>query len=305
MKMYKFYEQRKIYFSISILILIACIVCSFVFGIRLDIQFKGGSIITYNYEGTVDETAFKNDIESILGEKVSIQSTKNAITGTDNFVVTLVAAKGLSSEKQLELSSALEQKYADNKMTTLSVSVVDPVIGKEFLFKCIVAVLFASLLMIVYVGFRFKSIGGFSAGTMAVIALLHDIMVVFATFVILRIPLNDSFIAVVLTILGYSLNDTIVIYDRIRENKNIYGNQYSVAQLVDLSVTQCLSRSITTTLTTLMSMVVVCIMAYIYNVNSILTFAFPMIIGMISGVYSSICIAGPLWVMWKERKVTK
>ncbi|MEG0898947.1 MAG: protein translocase subunit SecF [Oscillospiraceae bacterium] len=302
MKMYNFTGQRKIYFSISTLILVACIVCSFVFGIRLDIQFKGGSIITYNYQGSIDQSAFKADVESILGEKVNIQSTKNAITDADNLVVTLAAAKGLSSEKQLELQKTIGEKYAENKIETLSLSVVDPVIGKEFLFKCIVAILFASLLMIVYIGFRFKAIGGFSAGTMAVIALLHDIMVVFATFVILRIPLNDSFIAVVLTILGYSLNDTIVIYDRVRENKNLYGNHYTTGELVNLSITQSLSRSIATTVTTMMSMVVVCVLAYIYNVNSILTFAFPMIIGMISGVYSSICIAGPLWVMWQERK---
>ncbi|MEG1964848.1 MAG: protein translocase subunit SecF [Oscillospiraceae bacterium] len=302
MKMYNFTGQRKIYFSISTLILVACIVCSFVFGIRLDIQFKGGSIITYNYQGSIDQSAFKADVESILGEKVNIQSTKNAITDADNLVVTLAAAKGLSSEKQLELQKTIGEKYAENKIETLSLSVVDPVIGKEFLVKCIVAILFASLLMIVYIGFRFKAIGGFSAGTMAVIALLHDIMVVFATFVILRIPLNDSFIAVVLTILGYSLNDTIVIYDRVRENKNLYGNHYTTGELVNLSITQSLSRSIATTVTTMMSMVVVCVLAYIYNVNSILTFAFPMIIGMISGVYSSICIAGPLWVMWQERK---
>ncbi|MEG1620815.1 MAG: protein translocase subunit SecF [Oscillospiraceae bacterium] len=302
MKMYNFTGQRKIYFSISTLILVACIVCSFVFGIRLDIQFKGGSIITYNYQGSIDQSAFKADVESILGEKVNIQSTKNAITDADNLVVTLAAAKGLSSEKQLELQKTIGEKYAENKIETLSLSVVDPVIGKEFLFKCIVAILFASILMIVYIGFRFKSIGGFSAGTMAVIALLHDIMVVFATFVILRIPLNDSFIAVVLTILGYSLNDTIVIYDRVRENKNLYGNHYTTGELVNLSITQSLSRTIATTVTTMMSMVVVCVLAYIYNVNSILTFAFPMIIGMISGVYSSICIAGPLWVMCQVRK---
>ncbi len=302
MKTYNFVGHKKIYFSISILILIACIVCASIFGIKLDIQFKGGSIITYNYEGTISQNEFKSEVENILGEKVSVQKTKNAITGSDNFVVSLAAAKGIDSEKQIELTDKIESKYAENKLETLSINIVDPTIGKEFLYKCIVAVAFAALLMIIYVGFRFKSIGGVSAGVMAVIALLHDIMVVFATFVILRIPLNDSFIAVVLTILGYSLNDTIVIYDRVRENKKIYGNHYTIGELVNMSISQCLTRSIATTVTTVMAMVVVCVMASIYNVNSILTFAFPMIIGMLSGVYSSICIAGPLWVMWQERE---
>ena len=302
MKTYNFVGHRKVYFTISALILAACVLCATFFGIKLDIQFKGGSIITYNYEGSIDETGLKKDIESVLNEKISIQKTKNAITGSDNLVVSLADPKGISSEKQIELTNKIEEKYAENNIQTLSINIVDPTIGKEFLTKCIVAVAFASALMILYVGFRFRTIGGVSAGVMAVIALFHDIIVVFATFVILRIPLNDSFIAVVLTILGYSLNDTIVIYDRIRENKKIHGNRYSIGELVNMSVSQCLTRSIATTLTTVMSMVVVCVLAYMYNVNSILTFAFPMIIGMLSGVYSSICIAGPLWVMWQERE---
>lgn len=302
MKTYNFVGHRKVYFTISTLILVACIICAAFFGIKLDIQFKGGSIITYNYEGSIDETEFKKDIENVLNERVTIQKTKNAITGSDNLVVSLADPKGISSEKQMELTNKVEEKYAENNIQTLSINIVDPTIGKEFLTKCIVAVTFASALMILYVGFRFRTIGGVSAGVMAVIALFHDIIVVFATFVILRIPLNDSFIAVVLTILGYSLNDTIVIYDRIRENKKIHGNRYTIGELVNMSVSQCLTRSIATTLTTITSMIVVCVLAYMYNVNSILTFAFPMIIGMLSGVYSSICIAGPLWVMWQERE---
>ena len=302
MKTYNIVGHRKVYFTISALILAACILCATFFGIKLDIQFKGGSIITYNYEGTIEETEFKKDIESVLNERITIQKTKNAITGSDNFVVSLADPKGISSDKQMELTNKVEEKYAGNNIQTLSINIVDPTIGKEFLTKCIVAVVFASALMILYVGFRFKTIGGVSAGVMAVIALFHDIIVVFATFVILRIPLNDSFIAVVLTILGYSLNDTIVIYDRIRENKKIYGNHYTITELVNMSTSQCLSRSIATTVTTVMAMVVVCVLAYMYNVKSILTFAFPMIIGMLSGVYSSICIAGPLWVMWQERE---
>ncbi len=299
-KTFDFIGKSKIFFTLSLTILVICIACVGIFGVDLDIQFKGGAIITYQYEGDLDTSAFTQEVKEVLDTEVSVQDTVNAITGRENFVVSLAADTGLAAEKQFELTDVLKATYPDNNIEMISSNVVDPTIGNEFLLKCLVAVAFAAVLMIVYVGIRFSSIGGYSAGCMAVVALLHDIMVVFATFVVFRIPINDSFIAVVLTILGYSLNDTIVIYDRIREN-NILHPDKNLKDLVNLSVSQSLGRSISTTVTTVSSMVIVCILAVIYNVDSIFTFALPMIVGMLSGVYSSICIAGPLWVIWRDK----
>lgn len=303
--MIDFVGKRKLYICITSAVIAVSIIAMFVFGVRLDIQFKGGSIITYSFTGDVDKAAFQTAAEAALGEKVSIQEKNDAITGQKNYVVALTADKGISSEKQLALSTSLEEIFKDNDIQPVSIHVVDPTIGREFLLKCIVAVGFASILMVIYIGFRFKKISGWSAGVMAVVALLHDIFVIFATFVIFRIPINDNFIAVVLTILGYSLNDTIVIYDRIRENKRLYGSKLSVSELVNKSLNQSLARSMATSFTTITAMTVVSIVAVIFRVDSILSFSFPLIIGMISGVYSSICIAGPLWVWWEERKLAK
>ena len=127
--------------------------------------------------------------------------------------------------------------------------------------------------------------------------------VVFGVFVILRIPLNGNFIAAVLTILGYSINDTVVIYDRIRENSALYSKkQMGLAELVNLSVNQSFSRSLMTSITTCLALGVVCVVSVIYRLDSIYTFAFPLLFGMVSGVYSTICIATPLWVDWKSKK---
>lgn len=115
---------------------------------------------------------------------------------------------------------------------------VDPTMGKEFFTKCLVAVAFASLLMVVYIAFRFRKIGGWSAGAMCVVALVHDMIWVFAAFLFLRIPLNDNFIAAALTILGYSINNTIVIYDRVRENKRLLGGSTPLDELVNVSINQ-------------------------------------------------------------------
>ena len=159
----------------------------------------------------------------------------------------------------------------------------------------------AAVLVVIYVWIRFKRISGLSAGVMALVALTHDLLVVFFTFVIFRIPLGDSFIAVALTILGYSINDTIVIYDRIRENSRIEA-KLPVETMVNKSISQSLTRSIYTNIAVFISVALVYIFAVGYGIDSIKSFALPMAIGAVSGCYSTICIAGPLWVMWQKHK---
>uniref|UniRef100_S0DFI6 Protein translocase subunit SecF n=1 Tax=termite gut metagenome TaxID=433724 RepID=S0DFI6_9ZZZZ len=220
-------------------------------------------------------------------------------------MVSLPGTQSLSVEEMSALADNLHNTFAQNNLQTLEVSNVDPTIGNEFLAKCLVAVAFASVLMVVYVAFRFRKIGGLSAGVTAVVALIHDVVIVFGVFIIFRIPINDNFIAVVLTILGYSLNDTIVIYDRIRENERLQSRNADIGKLVDLSINQSFKRSLMTSITTVLAMVVVTVVASIFNVDTIISFSLPLIIGLVSGSYSSICLAGPLWVKWQENKQRK
>lgn len=300
--MIKIVNKRKYYFALSTVIILITFASALFFGVNLDIQFKGGMILNFSYQGTVDQSTIKQDFEKQLGMPVSIQNSQ-AISGNENsLIVSTTDAVGVTPEKLTVITDELSKIYPDNAITLVSSNSVNPTIGKEFFAKSLVAVAFAAFIMIIYISLRFKIISGWSAGLTAVIALIHDLLIVFATFVLFGIPINANFIAVLLTILGYSINDTIVIYDRIRENKKIFGNKLSVEELVDKSLNQTLGRSITTTVSTVLAMVVVSVMAVIFNVNSILSFSFPMIIGMISGVYSSNCIAAPLWVMWEERK---
>ena len=156
--------------------------------------------------------------------------------------------------------------------------------------------------MLVYIGVRFRRISGWSAGLTAVVALLHDLMMVFFVFIWGGFSVNANFIAVCLTILGYSLNDTIVVYDRIRENKRILGETVPIEELVTRSVNQSFSRSLMTSVTTCVAMLVVSVVAYLYNVTSIISFSVPMLFGMVSGFYSSTCIAPMLWTVWQKKK---
>lgn len=147
--------------------------------------------------------------------------------------------------------------------------------GTKFLQKSLVAVVFALVLILAYIAYRFKKIGGLTGGMMAVLALLNDLMVVFGTFVLLRAPLDGNFIAAMLTILGYSINDTVVVYDRIRENRGLLGKKASFEELVNHSVNQSARRTIITTVTTVMALGVMCIVSKLYGLDSIFTFAFP------------------------------
>jgi preprotein translocase SecF subunit len=199
----------------------------------------------------------------------------------------------------------LQAQYPDNDFINLESSSVDASMGFNFLLKCLAAVAIASILMVLYVTIRFKKIGGLSAGVMALVALFHDIAMIYFLYVIFQMPIDSNFMAVVLMILGYSLNDTIVIYDRVREERKILGRKADIATVFNLSCSKTIKRTIMTSITTLSAILIVYIVAVAFNISSVQGFALPMMIGVISGCYSSICIAGPLWVMWQNHKKAK
>ena len=298
-----FIGNRKKFYTFSCALIAIVLVFCAVFGVKMDVEFKGGSMVTLSYEGDVDLPSLKSEIGSQLGQSDLTLQTGSDISGNQTLTVTLPGSQTLTTEQLDDMLTAINEAHPENNFEQNEVSNVNATIGKEFLFKSLVALVAACVLILAYVAFRFRKIGGLKAGSTAIVALLHDMFVVFGVFVILRIPLNGNFIAAVLTILGYSINDTVVIYDRIRENSALYSKkQMGLAELVNLSVNQSFSRSLMTSITTCLALGVVCVVSVIYRLDSIYTFAFPLLFGMVSGVYSTICIATPLWVDWKYKK---
>ena len=298
-----FIGNRKKFYTFSCALIAIVLVFCAVFGVKMDVEFKGGSMVTLSYEGDVDLPSLKSEIGSQLGQNDLTLQTGSDISGNQTLTVTLPGSQTLTTEQLDDMLTAINEAHPENNFEQNEVSNVNATIGKEFLFKSLVALVAACVLILAYVAFRFRKIGGLKAGSTAIVALLHDMFVVFGVFVILRIPLNGNFIAAVLTILGYSINDTVVIYDRIRENSALYSKkQMGLAELVNLSVNQSFSRSLMTSITTCLALGVVCVVSVIYRLDSIYTFAFPLLFGMVSGVYSTICIATPLWVDWKSKK---
>ncbi len=303
---FDYMANKKTYFIISIVMVAFSILSTFIFGVDLDIQFKGGTILTYVYDGEINTDEFVGTAKDVLGGVgINYTTGEDFNTGRNNIQLSLVSTSGISSDKQFELTNTLTEKYAANNIELIESSDVSPSSGREFFAKCIVAVVVSAIVLIIYIALRFKNIGGWLAGFCAVTALLHDCVIVYGTFIVCGMDINANFMAVILTILGYSINNTIVIYDRIRENSKLYKKAKTREEIVNMSTNQTLTRSINTSLTTTVTMLSVTIVAIICGVNSIVSFSFPIMIGMIAGTYSSVCLAPTLWCHLESKKNKK
>ena len=302
-----FIGKSKIFFGISLGIIAIGLICNIIFGATLDIQFKGGTVVQYSFVGDIDDSALKDTIQEATPEhQVTFTITKDIMNNTEDeqaYSVSIEFSGNESVESDVisGITTALEEKFPDNNFQYKENSSVEAAMGLKFLLKCLTAVAIASVLMVIYVTIRFKRIGGLSAGVMALVALFHDVAMIYFMYVIFRMPIDSSFIAVVLMIIGYSLNDTIVIYDRVREERRIAGPKADIADVFNHSASTVMSRTIATSITTLVAIGTVYVVALIFNLDSVQAFALPMMIGIVSGCYSSLCIAGPLWVIWNKR----
>jgi len=241
-------------------------------------------------------------VEQAVGRTTNCQLQSNMAKDEQTLIVSLAGNEALSSQEQEAVTAALTTAYPDTGLTLSESLTVEPFIGKRFFMNGMLAIGLSFFLILIYIGFRFRNIGGFSAGAMAIIALFHDVLIVTAAFILFKIPLNDSFIAAILIIIGFSINDTIVIYDRIRENERLLGKRVRTKELVDTSINQSKMRSINTNIAVFASITVVYIFAQVFDISSIRQFALPMMFGTVSGCYSTICSAGPLWTMWQNHK---
>ena len=305
-KQVNFVGLRKRFLTFSACLMAAIVLCAVVLGVHLDTEFTGGAMITLSYENSFEMSAVQKTASEALGSNgLTLQTGENVATGEQTLKISMPGTETVTTDEVQTLLDSLNESYPDNSFAQLSLSNVSAAMGTKFLQKSLVAVVFALVLILAYIAYRFKNIGGLTGGMMAVLALLNDLMVVFGTFVLLRAPLDGNFIAAMLTILGYSINDTVVVYDRIRENRGLLGKKASFEELVNHSVNQSARRTIITTVTTVMALGVMCIVSKLYGLDSIFTFAFPLMMGMLSGVYTSLCVSTSAWVAWSERKGTK
>ena len=298
-KRYNFFQRRYVSLFVSIGLIVVGIGFGFVNGVELDISFKGGSILQYAYSGDIDTNAAEQAIEEVLGQPVTAQVAQDFVTESTSLIVQVAGSDSLSVEDQQLIRETLAETYPEAGIEAEDIQTVSPFIGREMLLRGLLAMFIAAVLIVAYVWIRFRTISGPSAGVFALLALLHDIILAFLVFVVMRSALNDNVIAVVLSILGWSVNDTIVIYDRIRENQKTYGKGISVVQNVNLSVNQTLGRTLHTSICAFIAVAIAYVFAMLYGIESVAEFALPMMIGIAAGSFSTILMATPFWAQWK------
>ena len=297
-KNFSFTGHFKIFAVISAVLVIVGLVGLLLlpFGVQLfnmDIDFLGGTTMQYEMhtQVTAQVTADVADIVKQVSGLEASSVTKAGDAGTQVVI------------KMLEVDSETRNAIFDAVAETYDLAVTDQIksdyvsasVGADLAGKAMMASVIAVALILVYIGIRFT----FRSGLAAIIALVHDILVMLSAYIIFQIPFNMNFIAAALTIFGYSINATIVVFDRIRENdKNEQSRRVSFAQIVDRSIWQTMSRSVNTTITTL----VVMVMLLILGVSSIRNFAAPICIGVLCGCYSSVCVSGPMWNLLRGKK---
>ena len=274
------------------------------FGVKLDINFSGGTKLAYSYEEDIDDAEIESAVKEVIDNSFTVSKSTSLAGDTKTFEITLVGRESISAETQEELTGKLSETFGENDITLYNSNSVSPNIAGTFFAKSLVAVLITAVLVVIYVGIRFRRIGGVSAAVTALLTLIFDVLVTFFVCVIFRLQIDSNYIAVVLTILGYSLNDTIVIYDRVRENERLNPDA-EIGVLVNDSINMVKVRNIVTSVTTFIAVITIVVVSELFGLSSLRTFAVPMAFGIVSGGASSLFIAGPMWVIWNRHKAKK
>lgn len=289
-------KSKWICLGISIAIILAGIVCYFINdGFNLDIDFTGGTTITVDMQGKDYNI---DDIEKLIDDTLgypasSVQNSDGSVIISISTPKTINDNAALSTDDRTKMFKAIKDKYELTDEALTDYDSIDATVGNELKSSAVKSCVIALLLMLVYISIRFE----FFSGIAAVLSLAHNVFVLMAIYAIFQLNINTTFIAAILTIVGYSINDTIVTFDRIREiTRKVKKTPFT--DIVNRGVNQTLVRSINTSVTTLLTIVIL----YFVGVASIKEFALPIIVGIIVGTYSSVFIASPIWSMFKREK---
>lgn len=299
-KVRNFCGKAKVFFLIVLALVVISLLSTFT-GVDIALEFKGGTIITYSYMGDMDEKTVESELSSLIGSSVTAQQGDSLDSDAKTLSLSFSSNDGLTVERQAEVTDKLQELYPDSELELLDSNDVDARSGGEFFAKCIVAAIFAALILIIYIALRFKQISGWSAGVCAVLGLIITLVVTYGGVVLFGFSIDSNFMAVILTLLGYAINDTIVIYDRIRENQTLMPGM-AIEDLVNASASQSLRRSLRTSITTFGAMLVVSIVAVAMGLDSILSFSVPMLVGIVMGTFNSLCFVPSLWVWWQKKR---
>lgn len=285
-------KNSKIILIISAVLLVLGTVSMIFVGYNIDIDFSGGTQIEFDVGRDLVQKDYEDIngiIEALFGKKYVSSTTKDLNTPSLAIIRTGTAA--LTSEQQAKLLTKLDEHFGTDhtESTNFSIKYISPTVGDQLKKTAVLSVVVAIIAMLIYIAVRFKSIDSALA---SIACLAFNSFIMMGTYSVFQIPVDANIIAALLTILGYSINATIIIFDRIRENRTKDGDTKTFAEIVSDGTKQTLQRTLNTTLTTLFTI----LMIFIFGVDSIRDFALPLIIGIIAGLFSSVCLSGYLWM---------
>lgn len=282
-----FVKNKIKYLIVPIVIIVVGLIMLIVKGgFNFDIEFMGGVRMQVDMETA--ENADPDRIKSVIKDKIDVDAiVQRSGTGTQM----LIKTPPLEDDTKNQLFASLKEEFSLTADEAMSVATATPNFGVQVQRKTLLYTTMAIILILIYIAFRFE----WRSAVMAVLSLILNILIMFAVYAITYLPLNTTFIAAMLTVVGYSINNTIIVFDRIREETKTLRNK-SISDAVNSSISSTMNRTINTTITTLITIVLL----YIIGVASIKEFALPLIVGVIAGAYSSIFLAGTFWASWKE-----
>ena len=305
--MFSILKHKWIFMGISFALMIVSAISLIVRGFNLDTDFAGGIAVTYEIKSDFNTEDVQKVVDEALGSHQSpssIQRSNNDEVvvkfGYENDLKTEADRSVFSLDRVTKITDALKAKYdaeaseEDAKVILKNQDIISPSTGQDLARSALWMSILACIAILFYVTLRFE----FVSGVVAIVALVHDVLLLLGLYSIMQWSVDTNFIAAILTVLGYSINNTIVIMDRIRENTR-HARKESYSEIADKSILQTMNRSLNTTITTLLTIG----MVYILGVKSIQVFALPIIIGIVIGFYSSVFVAGPLWATWRDSAV--
>ena len=289
--MLNIYKNRFILLSVSAVIILAGLVMFFVNGFNLDVEFAGGTEYYVEFNDSFDDAKLQKEIDSVTKKNAKVQTA----TSEAGKPAASIRLNEVTNEESAAIKKILTEDYKVSEQS-IQENTISETVGNELKQNAFIGALIAVVLMLIYIWIRFELLSGIAA----VLALIHDVLVMLAAYAIFQIPVDTSMIAALLTILGYSINATIVLFDRVRETSRI-NHKDAFVNIMEKSVKGTLGRSINTTLTTLVVLVVLWFMGG----DSIKTFTLPIIVGVVAGFYSSVFLSGNFWIMLKKLRKDK
>jgi len=299
---FDFVGKRKWFYIFSSLLILISVVSFATKGFQQDIEFSGGTVIDINLPVAVDNNVIEALVNTYApGSEPRVQKSEKI--GENGEVVSSgisISCNALEEEQKNTIIATIGDMYKVENIEELATfRTVKPTFGTEMKNRAIMATSLAVVAIIIYIAIAFRNVGGFSAGITATLALCHDLIIMIAVYSLCGLPLNTTFVAALLTILGYSVNDTVVIYDRIRENRNLH-RKMDDKELINLSVNQSLRRTIFTSISVTVALAIIFGFSTYFKVTTMQRFTLPLLVGMIIGTYTSICLASNLWYDWRR-----